>query len=236
MAAVSTMILRSMRLIGAKERGATLDANEQTETLAELNTFMDACANERLLCYQIQQDSLALTASTSTYTIGTNGAFAVTRPTKLVDPCFIRDANGYDTPVEIIDAATYGRIVSKASGYTVPTRIFYDGAYSATSTGTLFLAPSPSGSLTLFINSWKQLGTFANLSTTVLLPPGYQLFIESNFAVHLATGLTPISAELAKMARDSKAAIKALNAYSPVMGIDSGALQSYRMRGNIFTG
>ena len=51
MAAVSTLILRSMRMIGEKERGATLDVNEQVECLAELNTFMDACATERLLCY-----------------------------------------------------------------------------------------------------------------------------------------------------------------------------------------
>ncbi len=35
MAIVSTMILRSMRMIGEKPRGATLDTNEQTETLAE---------------------------------------------------------------------------------------------------------------------------------------------------------------------------------------------------------
>ena len=230
------MILRAMRLTGEKVRGGTLTADEQTETLAELNTFMDAASNERLLCYQIQQDSLALTASTSTYTIGTNGAFAVTRPTKIVDPCFIRDANGYDTPVDIIDSPTYGRIVDKDSGYTIPTKLFYDSGFSATSTGTLHLYPVPSGSLTLFINSWRQLGTFANLSTQVLLPPGYQLFIESNFAIHLAAGLIPISPEVTRMARDSKAAIKGLNAFSPVLEMDAGVLSSRRQRGNIFTG
>ena len=236
MATVSTMILRSMRLIGEKSRGATLDTNEQVECLAELNTFMDASANERLLCYQIQQDSLALTTSTNSYTIGTNGAFAVTRPTKIVDPCFVRDASNFDTPVKVINADAYGKIVAKSSGYTVPTQLFYDAGYSATSTGTIYLYPSPSASLTLFINSWKQLGTFANLSTTVLLPPGYQLFIESNFAVHLAAGLTPISQELAKMARDSKAAIMGLNLPDTVMRLDSGTLQRRGAYGSILTG
>ena len=232
MAAVSTLILRSMRMIGEKERGATLDANEQVECLAELNTFMDACATERLLCYQITEDTLALTTSTNSYTIGSGGAFNVTRPTKVVDPCFVRDASGFDTPVQIINAAAYGRIVDKDAGYTVPTVLFYDTGYSATSTGTLYLYPAPSANLTLHINSWKQIGTFANLSTTVLLPPGYQLFIESNFAVHLAAGMIPVTPETAKIARDSKAAIRSLNIPDTVMRSDVVAT----VRGNIFTG
>ena len=221
MASVSTMILRSMRLTGEKERGGSLSSDEQTQCLAELNTFLDSCNNERLLCYQVQQDSLALTASTASYTIGSGGAFNVTRPTRIVDPCFIRDATSTDTAVTIINAESYGRIVSKTSGYTVPEYLFYDNGFSATSTGTLYLYPSPSPSLTLFINSWRQLSQVSTLSHNVLLPPGYQLFIESNFAIHLAAGLVPVSPELAKMARDARAALKSYNAPDPVMRLDS---------------
>lgn len=231
---VSTMILRSMRLTGEKTRGATLDTNEQAECLAEFNTFLDACSLERLLCYQIQQDSLALTASSNSYTIGSNGVFAVTRPTKIVDPCFVRDASGYDTPVKVIGSDAYGKIVAKAAGFTVPTHIFYDAGFSATSTGTIYLYPSPSAALTLYINSWKQFTQAANLSTNVLLPPGYQLFIESNFAIHSATGQTAISAELAKMARDSKAAVKGVNVVDVTMRLDS--LPMYGRGSNVLTG
>ena len=234
MAVVSTMILRSMRLIGEKARGATLDANEQTETLAEFNTFLDAIPTERLLCYSMQQDSLALSVSTSTYTIGTNGTFAVTRPTKIVDPCYARNSDGNDFPVKVIDAATYGLITDKSSTGTAPEYLYYDAGFSATSTGTIHLYPAPQETYTLFINSWKQLGTVANLSTNLLLPPGYQLFLESNFAVHLAAGQVPVSAELAKMARDSRAAVKSLNLPSPVMRPDM--LPSTTQGGNILTG
>lgn len=230
------MILRSMRLIGEKARGDTLSANEQTETLAELNTFLDSLATERLYCYTIRQDSLALTSSTSTYTVGTNGNFSsLPRPVKLIDPCFVRDASGYDTPVNLIGVEAYGSLVDKDAGYTVPTHLYYDAGFSATSTGRLHLYPVPSGSLTLFINSWQQIGTVANLSTNLLLPPGYQLFVESNFAIHLAAGQTPVSNELAKMARDSKGAIKKLNAPDVVMSMDSGIVYG-RGSGNIFTG
>src|SRR5678816_940759 len=140
------------------------------------------------MCYSVSEDTLALTASTSAYTIGTNGTFPVTRPTKIVEPCFVRDSNGYDTPVKLVNLDTYGGIVSKGAGFTVPTYLYYDYGFSSTSTGTISLYPCPSGSLTLHINSWKQLQSFASVSTQVLLPPGYQLFIESNFAIHLAAG------------------------------------------------
>ena len=224
-----------MRLIGEKSRGATLDTTEQTECLAEFNTFMDACANERLLCYQVQQDSKALTASTASYTIGTNGAFAVTRPTKIVDPCFIRDSASGDSPLKIIGAEEYGRIVSKSVGFTYPTHLFYDYGYSATSTGTIYLYPSPSTGLTLYINSWKQLGTVSTLSQQLMLPPGYQLFLESNFALHLAAGLVPVSPELAKIARDSKVWIKTLNSPEQISRLDAG-LVSPSSPASILTG
>ncbi len=228
------MILRAMRFTGEKARGATLSADEAVECLAELNTFMESAQTERLNCYSVTQVSTSITASTESYTIGTNGAFAVARPTKIVDPCFVRDSSGYDTPITIIDSETYGYIVDKNAGFTVPTKLYYDYGFSATSTGTIYLYPSPTSNLTLFLNTWTQLQSFASVSTNVLLPPGYQLFIESNFAIHLAAGLTPISPELAKIARESKAAVQSLNLPDTIMY--PSIPMTRRGRGNILTG
>ena len=228
MASVSTMILRALRFTGEKTRGATLDSTEAVECLAELNTFMESCQTERLMCYSIQQDSFALTSNVSTYTIGTNGTINVARPTKLVDPCFVRDTSGYDSPLTIIDLEQYGAITLKSVGLTYPTHIYYDYGYSATSTASLTIYPAPVASLTLFFSSWKQLQSFAALTTQVLLPPGYQLFIESNFAIHLAAGVIPVSPELAKIARESRAAVKSLNITDTVMSMDYGVLPQYR--------
>jgi hypothetical protein len=234
MAAVSTMILRSMRMIGEKSRGATLTSSEQTECLDEFNTFLESCNTNRLLCYSIQQHSLSLTASTSTYTIGTNGTFStLARPVKIIDPCFVRDSSGYDTPVSLVNAEQYGSIVDKDAGYTVPEYLYYDAGFSATSTGTLHLYPVPSADLTLFINSWTPLGSVSSLAQDVSLPPGYRLFLESNFAIHLAAGQVAISAEVAKLARDSKAGIEGVNAPDPVSRLDSAVAT---VRGNILTG
>ena len=235
MPAVSTMILRSMRMIGEKSRGATLDSNEQVECLAEFNTALESWTNERLLCYAIQEGVHTLTASTNSYTVGTNGTItSAGRPLKIVDPCYVRDSSGYDTPVTILNREQYMSIVDKSAGYTVPVYLFYDGDFSATSTATLYLYPSPTASLTLHFSAWKQLTAVSTLSVNLALPPGYQLFLESNFAIHLAAGLTPISQELAKIARDSKAAIKTTNLQETVTRLDTAV--GYNRRASILTG
>jgi hypothetical protein len=235
MASVSSTILRSMRLTGEKSRGGTLDANEQVECLAELNTFMESCYTERLLAPSIREDSVSLSASTRTLTVGPGGQFNITRPMKIIEPCFTRDSSGFDSPIKVIDFYSYESLRLKSVGYTYPNALYYDQGFSATSTGKLYLYPLPIGGLTLYINSWQQLGNFSTLSQQMLLPPGYQLFVESNFAIHLASGIIPISPELAKIAKESKAAIKGLNSYSPIMQMDTG-IASGSPRSSILTG
>lgn len=222
MAFVSTMILRSMRMTGEKPRGATLNATEAVEALDEFNTFLEAMSIDRLLCYSVTQDSHLLTSSTASYTIGPGATINTVRPIKIVDPCWVRDSSGYDYTLKVINLEQYGSLADKSSGATIPSAIYYDAGLSATSTATLTLYPPPSSGLTLYINSWKQFTTASTVSQNVNLPPAYKLFVESNFAIHLAAGFRPISAEVAKIAKDTKAMIRAQNAPSMVMRIDSG--------------
>ena len=223
MASVSTLVLRSLRMIGEKQRGATLDSNEQVETLDEFNTFVEALNNEKLMCYSVTQDSHLLSVSTASYSVGPGATINTDRPTKIVDPCWVRDSNSYDYPLKVLNIQNYGRLSDKSSGATIPTALYYDAGFSATSTGTITVYPPPSAGLTLYFHSWKQLGNFSTQSQTVSLPLGYRLMFESNFAIHLAAGFKPVSAELAKIAKESKAAIKALNVPDMVMSLDSGA-------------
>ena len=233
MATASGMILRALRLSGEKRIGDTLTSDEQTAYLEDLNTMLESWSIDRLMVYQLLQESKALTTSDGTYTIGSGGDFNTTRPTKIVDPCFIRDSSGIDYPVTLIDAKTYGEFSKKTIDGSIPEYLFYDGAF-ASSLGTIFLYPEPSASLTLYINSWQQLQTFALISTTVVLPPGYKRAIEFNFAVEHAGGFTNVSTEVAKIARESKAAIKGFNAPAGVLRLESGV--SGHRRWNINTG
>ncbi len=221
-------------MIGEKGRGETLSSDETVECLAEFNTFSEHEQTKRLMCHTVTQESFPLTTSSGSYTIGPGGTFNTARPTRIVDPCFVRDPANLDTPVTIVYSEQYGRIVQKSVGYTYPTYLYYDMGYSATSTGTINLYPLPSGNLTLFINSWKQWQTFVSVSTQLLMPPGYQLFFEANFAIHLAAGLTPISAEVTKLAKESRAAVESLNLPTTISRLDYYGVG--RAGNNILTG
>ena len=235
MAFVSTMILSALRMTGEKTRGATLDANELVECLAELNGMMESWSNERLLCYTIQTSTHALGTGTNSYTVGTNGTISgLGRPLKIVDPCFIRDSNGSDTPVTILDREMYAMIVDKDAGNTVPRQLFYDSEFSATSSATLYVYPAPSASLTLHFSALKQMQNFSTVSVQALFPPGYQLAIETNYAIRSALGNKEVSDDLRRAARDAKAAIMGTNLSAPVLSMDIGVV--YGRRGNIFTG
>ena len=234
MATASSMIFRALQMTGEKTRGGSLTATEKTECLDALNSMMESWSLERLLIYQLLQESFALTTSDGSYTIGSGADFNTTRPVKIVDPCFIRDADNFDTELQIIDADTYGKIAGKTSGNSYPEYLFYDGGYSTTSTATIKLYPEPSASLTLFINSLKQLQTFSTISVTVMLPPGYQRAIESNLAIELAAGVVSVPPEVIKIARESKAVIKGINLPTGVLSIDP-AIQAVGAR-NILMG
>ena len=227
------MIIAAQVAIGEKQVGDTLNSAEQTFYLAKLNAMLDSWSTEGLLVTNLLQESFSLTTGTVSYTIGSGGTFNTTRPTKIVDPCFIRDSGNYDSPLEIISMEAYGELRVKSVGNTYPMYLAYNMANVA-GLATIFLYPAPSASLTLYINSWKQLQQFAAVTDTVVLPPGYQRAIESNFGIEIAPGLTPISAELKQIAKESKAAIKSINLPFPVLRMDSGIIS--QMRGNILTG
>ena len=233
MPAVSTLIVNSLILTGEKTiQVSSLTTAEQNYHLSRLNSMMDSWSNERLMIHQYSQTSFALTASQGSYTIGSGGNFNMTRPTKIVDPCFLRDADNTDTPLQIINAETYGRIPDKTLDGTYPQYLYYDAGYSATSTATLFLYPEPQAGLTLFINTYQPLQTFSTISVTLQLPPGYQDAIELNYAVRSALGVVSVSPELERAAMKAKAAIKSQNLPAPISRMDF----SYGWRGDILSG
>jgi hypothetical protein len=226
MATASSMILHSLRLLGEKPVGGTLTNNEQVDYLADLNSMLESWSLDGLLIYQLLQESLALTVSVGSYTIGTGGAFNTTRPNKIVDPCFTRDASSIDREIRIVDAPTYGRIGNKTLDGGYPRYMFYDSAWSA-GLGTINLYPEPIAGLTLYINSWKQLQSFSSISTTLSLPPGYQRAIEYNFAIEAAGGFISVPPEVAKVALESKAAIERVNSKPPVLRMDVGIVAGH---------
>lgn len=234
MPATSTMILNALVMTGEKPLGSTLDTDEQRYYLSRLNSMIDSWTNERLMINQLSQTSFSLTASQGTYTIGNGGNFNMTRPTRIVDPCFIRDSDNSDSELEIIDMTAYGRLVLKTSDGTYPSYLAYDYGFSATSTASVYLYPEPDSGLTLFINTLQPLTNFSTMSQNLIMPPGYQDAIESNFAVRSAPGFIQVSQDLKDHAVQAKKAIKSQNLPAPVSRLDYGIAGTGRS--NILTG
>lgn len=232
-ATASTMIVNSLIANGEKIIGGTLTADEQTFYLGKLNAMMESWSLDRLMVYQILQENFALTSALGTYTIGTGAAFSTTRPTK-IDSAFIRDSGNIDSDAETLPWDAYDGIVQKNVSGSYPKYIFYDQAFDSSGFGTIKVYPLPQAGLTLFINSWKQLQQFASVSTTLLMPPGYQRAIESNFTIECAPGLKSVQPEIIKIAKESKAAIRGVNLPATISSMDFGI--SNRSSGSIFEG
>ena len=233
MATASAMILRGLQMTGEKAIGGTLSSGEQSAYLDVLNAMIESWSLERLYCPHLLQESFALSASTVAYTIGSSATFNTTRPTKIVDPCFIRDASDYDYPLQIIGDDAYGKLFYKSSGVTYPEYLHYDHAYSS-GVGTIHVYPAPAASLTLFINSWKQLQSFSTVTHAPTLPTGYQRAIESNFAIEAGAGQRELPKEVLGIASQSKSAIKGFNLPDPHLRLDPGVLG--RLHSRILTG
>ena len=235
MATPSTMIVRSLQLIGEKGIGETLTAAEETAYLAVLNSMMESWSLERLLVYHILDEVFTLTAGDGSYTIGTSGDFNTTRPLK-IEGAVIRDTDDADSGVEILGADAWRRIVLKTStGNSYPAYLYYDAQYTS-ARGVINLWPEPQAGLRLVISSWKQLQTFALISTTLALPPGYERAIIYNLAIELAGGMIEPAPSVVKIARESKGAIKRVNVPDMSMTLNPALAGVGRGGASILTG
>lgn len=218
MATPSSMILTSLQLTGDKVPGDTLSPAEQTEYLSRLNMMMDSWANDGLTIYAVQTDSKVLTAGDGSYTIGAGGDINTNWPTRIVSAYTVDGSNVSRPITDIVDDSAWAEIVLKQLGNIYPDTLWYDNSYPL---GTINLWPLPLSGLTLYINSYGRLQNFPLISTTLSLPPGYEMAITSNLAIFLAAGQSPVSAELAKMAKDSLAAIQRVRVAPPTMDLQS---------------
>lgn len=230
MASPSSMILRALQMTGEKTVGDTLTINEQNLYLDVLNAMLASWSLGKLSCYQQIIESFPLVAGTSSYTIGVGGTFNTTRPNQIIG-AYCRDTANVDYPVELITDEQYNNIRLKSVGNTYPSYLRYDNGFIA-GLANISLYPKPISGLTIYLSSMRQLTQFLTINEIVSLPPGYQRAIESNLAIELCIGQTQASKELIMVAKESKAAIKKLNAPSQIM-----VLAEYvRTGSSIFTG
>jgi len=200
----------------------TLSSGDMETGLDTLNALLDSWWLESLAVFTIQQQSFPTTPGVQTYTIGPGQTWNTTRPTRILGA--VASFQGVDYPVNAIDRAQYDRIPYKQTS-GIPMVLFYDREYP-TGTVSLYPGPSPAG-ITIRLNTYQQLQSFANIADNIDLPPGYARTIINNLAVELAPyyGRT-VSNEILLAARESKAAVKRNNRQDVVAQYDGTLLYS----------
>jgi len=133
---------------------------------------------------------------------------------------FVQDVRFQDTSqdpdlemgLSMLTDQAYANIPQKALTGTFPTSVYYNPTFS-TGFATLTFWPVPTSStLQGVLYAPATLSQVSALSTTVLLQPGYQWFLQEQLAVFLAPEFgVPVSPELRESAREAKANIKRAN-------------------------
>lgn len=219
MAAVSARINRALRLLGQIEAGESPTSDESADALVALNAMLDSWRNDRLLCFAYQTETLTLSSSDSSYTIGTSGDLNTTRPVEIVG-AWITSSN-QDYPMRAMNEAEYEAIFDKTQTSDWPDRYLFRPTV-ASSQATFIVYPVPNATRTCKIVTRVVVAAFAAITDTVTLPPGWEEAIDANLAIALAPeyGVQP-SAAVAKMARDALAGIKRTNALAQPRRLNS---------------
>lgn len=228
------IITRAYRILGDLAPGETMTAAQGDTGLEALNALLDSFSTERLMIYQIRQESLTWPADTASRTIGPSGDLATHRPDRIEQGTHVQDSNGVDYPVKVVNRETYDAVWDKAVKSSYPEMLFYDKSVSE---GTIHLYPVPDQSLTLKLNSWQPLTVFDTLTEALVLPPGYRRMLCYNLAVELEaeTGL-PVPPSAVAIARSSRSAVKRNNHAPLYSSTETVHVTSGRSRFNISRG
>lgn len=210
MATASDLINRALRLIGALEPGESPSAQETADGLTALNAMIDSWQTERLAIYAMQATTKVLTVGDGTYTIGSSGDINTTRPVRINSAYITKDSIDY--PCDQLTSQGYRSFADKTTTTNIPEYFYYEPTYPL---GTIYLYPVPSEAVTLNLNLWVPIQSFATSSTSVSLPPGYERALTYSLAVEIAPEYgKSVSAEVAGSAISAKSSIKRANAAS----------------------
>ncbi len=221
--------------IGVIDPTESAGYKELMAALSHVNLMLDTWATRRLFAYYIECNSFAWTASQQSYDIGPSGAdFTLARPVKIHRANLIRVSADPDqhVPLFLYEINEYSDIPYPAESAEEPQLIYYQPTYP---NGTIWPWPYPDTSAAALANklelfTWHQLTAFAEstLTTDLSLPPGYAAAIQHSLAENLCVPFgKPLTGDLERLARRSRAAIISLNTKAPKISTqDSGMPQS----------
>lgn len=211
------LIKSSLRLIGVIAYAETPTAEEANDALLTLNDLLETWSTERLSVYGAANESFVTVAGLATYTIGPGGNWNTTRPVRISGAyCTF---GGVDFGIREWGQEQYNGVRLKTQQQDIVERYLFINDLPL---GRVTLWPVPSSIMPIVLSTDRVLTAAAALATSLSFPPGYALALKHALAIMLAPeyGAT-IGAEIAQVAKESKANIKRANREPRRMTFDS---------------
>lgn len=204
---VQEIIKAAMRTLGVIATGETPTNEELQDGMEALNLMLRSWYGQGINVHANYEIPVTLAAGTASYSVGTAGTVAYTRPS-VVFHGFIRDANGHDYPLDIITDPEY-RTISEKTTRSRPTKVFYEASHPL---GYFRFYPTPDATETAYLYCNSVITAFTALTDTVQFPAEYEKAIKFNLAMELAPeyGKEP-SQFVVKAASDSLGVVQAIN-------------------------
>jgi hypothetical protein len=230
MSTVRDLITAALLDLGALASGESPTATEAADALRRLNLLLETWRLESLLVYAVDTVTKVLTGATS-YTLGPSGDINTTRPVRLEKAALrLQTDPTLDYPLRILTDEEYEAIALKGLTSTLASCLYMDRAYPL---ATVFLWPAQASGATLLLYPWHPLTAFASLDTTVALPPGYELALQTNLSIECVSMFRDctVTAALAAQATRSKALIKTVNTTPRYLQMPAGLPTGRHRRG-----
>jgi hypothetical protein len=215
-------------MIGVLQAGETPQASDTQDALLLLNMMMDSWSTERLTVFQIKNELFDVVVNQTDYLIGPGAQWDTTRPIITQNAsAFIRAVTGVTTipvdyPMTYYPNDQFQSIVQKFVTTSYPNAWTCDHAMPISK---IRLYPKPILATQFGLSQSCPLQKFNNLIDIIELPPGYELAICYNLAVHLCPEygviLDPV---IAAKAVESLYNVKRINSEYVPVGADPALL------------
>lgn len=209
MATPQDLISSALRLIGVIDSGETPSTSESNDGLITLNQLVSNWSASGIPIPELTQQAVPLTG-TGQYTL-------TPRPLLIRSAACI--AGGISRELEPYTAEQWATLRDRSRSSLFAQVYFWDAGWPS---GLVRLWPIPLAGGSLELWTLQPLDSFASLSTTISLPPGYEQALRFALASALAPEYgRPLPPEVGAGANEAKAAIANLNAL--VLGPPQGA-------------
>lgn len=181
MPSLTTIAGRAYEAFGGLDPGGTLTAATLSQAQAIANSLLDSLSSEKVMAVAAQMNDFPLTANQSFYAIGPGLTWNMGRPAAIMAASVVINPAGPSgdslvDPLKICNAIEWASIPDRESSSWRVRYLFYDRGFQLGG-ASVHLSPVPLGGEVEII-SWLPFTQFADVTTSIIFPPGFQRFFE----------------------------------------------------------